>query len=296
MSGPSNGANFPSKMLPPGLHHKYINTHQDSDGIPWMAEELSRGVFEKQGGALPETAPPVLRERHLRIRRPDRVTEAVGPFASQPSQKLSSPRFIDVASEFFIMPLINNFWTFMRDEQTREERTSHLEGRSRYSGAGTGLILNALVLSHLVGTLAVLVHASQNAPEWLDVVAPESLELALTLGLKPVSLAERQEDNYEEDGAAKEASLITSALELAVIVLDCSIELDGGKTLSLEYTSLLLGIGDWAGRVLTWLEKGFRVAGLGGSHETKLKRAAAGVLLKVDEVTSKWKRSMLDYV
>jgi telomere length regulation protein len=42
------------------------------------------------------------------------------------------------------------------------------------------------------------------------------------------------------------------------------------------------------------LEKGVRAEGGGGAQEVKLKRAAAGVLLKVDELTSRWRRSMVD--
>jgi len=56
----------------------------------------------------------------------------------------------------------------------------------------------------------------------------------------------------------------------------------------------LLGAGEWAGEVFTRLEKGARVEGGGGAQEVKLKRAAAAVLLKVDELTSRWRRSMVD--
>jgi telomere length regulation protein len=44
------------------------------------------------------------------------------------------------------------------------------------------------------------------------------------------------------------------------------------------------------------LEKGVRVPGGGGTQETRLRGAVAGVLLKVDALTSKWRRSMVSFV
>jgi len=57
---------------------------------------------------------------------------------------------------------------------------------------------------------------------------------------------------------------------------------------------LLLGAGEWANAVFSRLEKGAKMEGGGGVQEVKLKRAAAGVLLKVDSLTSRWRRSMID--
>jgi len=93
---------------------------------------------------------------------------------------------------------------------------------------------------------------------------------------------------------SKEASVLTSALELALVVLDGALEIDGGRILSLEHTTLIFGLGEWAGKVFANLEKGIKIQGGGGMHEARLSRTTAGVLLKVDEMTSKWRRSMLD--
>jgi telomere length regulation protein len=205
--------------------------------------------------------------------------------------------FTEVATEYFTAPLIHRFWQFLRDEQTREERTAGNEGRQRYHGAGTGLILNPVILAHFLRTLAVIVHAAQNAPEWLAVVAPDTLELAVTLGTKPMSHTESDgEDPNEEEGGSrgKEASVLTSALELGLVVLDGCLALDGGRVICLEHSTLLLGTGEWAGMVFSHIEKGLRVGGGAGVHEVKLRNAAAGVLLKVDDLTTKWRRSMLD--
>jgi len=156
--------------------------------------------------------------------------------------------------------------------------------------------LNPLVLSHVLRTLGILVNASQNAPEWLAIIGPESLELAITIGTRPISLMASSDDRGEEgqDRQENEASVLTSALELAVVVLNGSLEIDGGKLLSLEHSALVLGVSEWAAKVFSSLEKGIKVRGGGGLHEKKLSRAAAGVLLKSDELRSKWGRSMLD--
>lgn len=286
---------FPSKMLPGPLHRKYILARNpDTQLVPLLMDEINRQALNNEQSDTNQF-PEIIRERRLRLQKPHGITE-VTPL-SQLQKPLHTPttKFIDVAAEFFIMPFINQFWIFLRDGQMREERTAHSEGRGRYYGAGTGLILNSLVLSHVLRTLGVLVNASQNAPEWLAIIGPESLELAITIGTRPISLMESSDDREnEEEGQEIEASVLTSALELALVVLSGSLEIDGGKILSLEHTTLILGVREWATKVFSSLEKGIKVRGGGGLHEMKLCRAAAGVLLKSDELRSKWGRSMLD--
>jgi telomere length regulation protein len=92
----------------------------------------------------------------------------------------------------------------------------------------------------------------------------------------------------------KEASVLTACLQLSLTVLDGSLQLDGGKSLSLNHTAILTGIGQWASAVFTRLDAGGRVRGGGGRYETELQRAAAGVLVKLEAITSKWQRSMID--
>jgi telomere length regulation protein len=294
---PSNiGRAFPSKTLPAKLHQEYLATERQ-DVVQLITDNISDQASER---ATEATVREPIRERRLRVKNPQGIVEVPQLSdtlqVSQQTPKVTT--FTEVATEYFIAPLIHRFWQFLRDEQTREERTARQEGRQRYRGAGTGLILNPVILAHFLRTLAVIVHAAQNAPEWLAVVAPDALELAVTLGTKPMSYMEssNHDDPDEGDGSShgKEASVLTSALELALIVLDGCLEVDGGLAIGLEHTTLLLGTGEWAGTVFSHLEKGQRVEGGAGIHEVKLRKAAAGVLLKVDELTSKWRRSMLD--
>lgn len=298
---PLERAVFPSKTLPGPLHARYIRAGDaTSDLVPLIMDQITKKALSSEQSAA-DSHPELVRERRLRIQKPTSITMVgkVTNSSSQTQRPRYSPnmRFIDVAAEFVIVPLINRFWAFLRDEQTREARTSHREGPSRYRGAGTGLILNPLVLAQLLRTLGILVNAAQNASEWLAIIAPDSLELSVTLGTRPVSHIDAIGDEgvqTAEDRQIQEASVLTSALELALVVLDGALEIDGGQILCLEHTTLVLGVGDWAGKVFGSLEKGLKVQGGGGLHEVKLSRAAAGVLLKVDELTSKWRRSMLD--
>lgn len=275
--------------------------------IPQLMDSISKQALDKERESAGESIPEIARERRLRLQKKQPVVEevlsslALNPFSTVQKSIPKPPiRFIDVSAEFFIMPLINYFWTFLRDEQAREQRTSGRTGRGKYHGAGTGLILNALVLAQFIRTLAILVNASQNAPEWLSIIAPNALELAITLGTRPMSHMDDEDDedegdanNKDEGRKGKEASLVTSALELALVIMDGAMEIDGGRVLGLEHATLIFGLGEWAGKVFASLDKGLKMKGGGGMDEQRLSRAAAGVLLKVDELTSKWRRSMI---
>lgn len=281
---------FASRTLPSTRHQKYlIDGSQEASPILSLVGSLADEATKEEKDEA-NNAPEFARERRLRIRKNPGI-ESLGDQRAPPKRPQKT-NLITVASESFIMPLLNRFWNFLRDEQSREERTSLMAGRSRYRGAGTGLILNAVVLSQLLGTFAILVHASRAAPEWLAVIVPDVLELAVTVGNRPVSSSD---DDDEGETIAKEASVLTTALELALVILDGCSDLDRGKSMGLEHSALLLGTGEWANGVFSKLDDGVKVPGGGGALEHRLKRAAAGVLLKVDTITSQWRRSMVEW-
>ncbi|TFK90973.1 telomeric DNA binding protein [Polyporus arcularius HHB13444] len=311
---PADKTSFPSKQLPPALHRRYITTSDQlsaNNPVQLLLEDISQRAIDNGRDATADKVPELVRERNLRVRPSSKISEVAAP---TPSARLAlmqqlagagsrHPRltsFSEVAAEFFICPLIHRFWQFLRDEQTREARSAHQPLLHRYRSAGTGLVLSALVLGRMLETLGVLVHAARNAKEWLHVIAPDALELALTVGTRPVSRGEGLDEDADgdapEDQTSKEAALLTAALELALVVLDGCLDLDGGRSLGLEHTTLLLGTGEWAGRVFGSLEDGVKVVGGGGVQEIRLRRSAAGVVLKVDELTSRWRRSMIDLV
>ena len=297
---------FPSKRLPGAQHRRYLLASSTRQ-VQGLLQDISRLAIENTREANADRMPDLVRERQLRIRQPAKVTEVKQPSTAQLLEQIrmsqtqsAMTKFTDVAVECFLYPLMNRFWLFLRDEQAREQRTAHRDILHQYRGAGTGLILSSLVLSHLLATLSVLVHASQNAPAWLAVVAPDALELAVTLGTRSISRGGEDEEESgggEESGSGedKDARVLTTALELALIVLDACMELDGGRTLSLEHTALLLAAGEWAQGLFARLEKGVLVKGGGGAGEVRLRKAAAGVVIKVDEVSERWRRSMIDF-
>ena len=303
---------FPSKRLPPAMHQKLIA----GGPVQALLTDISQTAIDKARDDATSKAPPSLaRERQLRLQKSAKISVIDNPVALSPRPEAlhttslgygpPAARFTDVAAEYFICPLINQFWIFFRDEQTREERLSRQsDPLYRYRGSGTGLALNPIVLAQFISTLAVLAHAGRNAPQWLALVAPDSLELAITLGTRPVSQADDEEEDLDptlktEWGQAttsrdKEAIVLAASLELALVVFDGCLDLDGGRSLGLEHTRLVLSAGEWAGNLLSWLEQGLRVAGGGGTLEVRLKRGAAGVMLKVQEISERWGRSMMD--
>lgn len=287
---PRERTEFPSKRLPSALHQKLL----PENPVQRLLVDISQKAIDGSKESAAERVPQLVRERHLRLQKTPRVVPAGTPVAMLGS----TPSFTEIAAEYFVCPLINRFWAFLRDEQTREARSSYnRDPLYRYHGAGTGLVLSPVVLCQFLSTLGVLVHTARNAVQWLSVIAPDALELAVTVGTRPVSKVEDEGDGEDDDdggGRGKEALVLCSALELAVVVVDGSLELDGGKSLGLEHTNLVLGAGEWAGKLLAQLEKGVLVSGGGGAQEIRLRRAAAGVVIKVDELTSKWRRSMID--
>ncbi|KAI0262956.1 telomere length regulation protein-domain-containing protein [Gloeopeniophorella convolvens] len=291
---------FPSKRLPGAQHQRYLLASSTKQ-VQGMLQDIARQTIENTREANADRSPALARERQLRIRPPAKVAEVTRPSTAQLLEQIrlaqtqsAQTTFTDVAAEHFLYPLMHRFWAFLRDEQARETRTAHRAPMHRYHGAGTGLILNAVVLAHFLATLGVLVHAARNAPAWRAAVAPDALELAVTLGTRPVSRAPEEDD---EAGAEpdKEARVLATALELALVVLDASVELDGGRALCLEHTALLLAAGEWAQELFARLERGVLVKGGGGAGEVRLRRAAAGVVIKVEEVSERWRRSMVDF-
>ena len=292
---------FPSKRLP-GTQHQHYLLASSTRQVQGLLQNIARLATDNTREANADRTPNLVRERQLRIRQPAKITEVKQPTTAQLLEQMrtsqtqsATTKFTDVAVECFLYPLMNRFWLFLRDEQTREERTAHRDVLHQYRGAGTGLILNALVLSHLLATLGVLVHASRNTPAWLAVVAPDALELAITLGTRPVSRGGEDEDDESGSGDDNDARVLTTALELVLVVLDACVELDGGRSLSLEHTALLLAAGEWAQGLFARLEKGILVKGGGGAVEIRLRKAAAGVVIKVDDVAERWRRSMIDF-
>lgn len=271
---------FPSRRLLPRRHKKY-----SGDGSQQL-QALSSGIVQSaiKGGrrAAENARQEPVRERQLRVQ--PRTVHSISDVMSSTGKVETS--FKDVAAEYFVIPLINSFWLHLREDQTRESRAFHSTG---YRGSGTGLILDPVTLAQFLRTLAILMHAAHNSPAYLAVLAPEALEVAIALGTR-LSRGPSESTDHESNN---QVFILVTALELAVIVLDACLEIDSGRSLGLERAALVIGLREWAEAALTAIEKGLRLSGGGGDVEVRLRRAAAGILVKINMLTSQWGRSMI---
>ncbi|EUC56533.1 telomere length regulation protein [Rhizoctonia solani AG-3 Rhs1AP] len=297
---------FPSKVLPGVAHLEYMQENDippppanriegpSRQRIEGMKSQVSSLVNDLSGMAITrsrqeteDSIPQIVRQRALRVGpNPGRGIAPVDSDAPTKLGYLSTQTpvvpFAQVAAEYFVAPLINRFWAHLQTSMAHE--TYARNGTSLKAGVGTGMILSPLVMTHLLGTLAVLLHAARHAPPFLHVLAPDAAELALSVGTRPLSRT------GDEEGT--EAGVLAGALELALTVLDSALELDGGQVFALERTDLLLGIGQWASTAFEALDKGERAPGVGGKDEEKAVRIAAGLVLTSERIVSKWRRSM----
>lgn len=259
---------------------------------------LSKGA--KRGE---EVVPELAREKRLRV-DPSRTTKVaeVGSLADHQMAVSSSPTsqppvipFKEVAAEYFIMPLVNRFWQHFQDSAVRESRA--VSTGDRYRGAGTGMVLSPIALEKLLMTLSLLLHAARFSPVFLSVLAPEALELGVTIGSRhspspsndPYLSTDAAGGKDGDEGSKLEAQVLAASLELALVALDTSVELDKGRTLAMDKPELVLAVGEWATGVFEVENKGGQVsAGQGGMREGRVKATAAGVVVKIAEIGDKW--------
>ena len=295
---------FPSKTLPPALHRKYISPADTHPAIAGQLEEAISGIrsllLSKSARRGEETVPELAKEKRLRVGSVKRnMVAEVGSHADrQMSEKPLTAQapvipFKDVAAEYFIMPLINRFWQHFQDASIREDRA--LASGSRYRGAGAGMVFSPIALEKFLMTLVLLLHAARHSPLFLAVLSPEALELALTIGSRHPSRPDNNPIGPEEtglpSGSTQEASVVSPALEVCLVCLDASFELDSGRTLALDKPQLVLAVGEWAGGIFEVESQGGQIAGgQGGMREGRIKAAAAGVVVKISEIGEKWGR------
>ncbi|KIR53446.1 telomere length regulation protein [Cryptococcus gattii Ru294] len=299
----NRSVDFPSKILPPILHNKYISSADvpsnrllgyDPDNQLDQAIDGVRNLILSKGARKgEETVPELAREKRLRVgevRRP-KVAPVNSLAASQMGQLVQPPPvvpFKDIAAEIFIMPLINRFWQHFQDSSIREERAVMMG--ARYRAAGAGMVLSPMAMEKFMMALALMLDAARYSPLWLSVICPEALELAVTIGIRhPPRPLLSGEDGIDPSRA--EAQVLSAALELTLVCLDISVDVDGGRTLAMDKSALVMAIGEWASGVFKVESEGGEVsAGQGGRIEGKIKAEAAGVVVKVGEIGEKWGR------
>ena len=294
----SNRLAFPTKMLPKALHDKYIarEEHGSTASVASIAEGITRLALEKGKAEAEGKVPEIIREKQLRIRKKGPSITQIGSNESSSTIPKPGMPYPTIAAEYFIIPLIDKFWEYLRDEQTREARTRY-SGHAGYRAAGTGMILDSLILQHFLSSLAVIIYAARHSNAFLSIITPSALEIAVTLGSKPISLsgAESNEDG-DRNEAEKENSVLAASLELALVILDAAYDLDEGRTVALESTALLSGTREWASSIFLRLDArgGMMIDRESSDSLNRIRRATAGVVLKIEEMLDKWRRAMVN--
>ncbi|WWC64545.1 uncharacterized protein I303_107155 [Kwoniella dejecticola CBS 10117] len=313
---------FPSKTLPPSLHKKYLTLADIPDSRRQAIEnssatgQLENTISDVRNGLLSKGAkkgddvPEVARERRLKVGRTNQKTLVAELGSLKESQMLSSSpssssasrtkpvmEFKDIAAEVFILPLINRFWQYYNDFNLRQSRSVTLVGSNTstgYRGTGGGMIMSPIGLEKLLITLSILLNASRHSSVFLGVLAPETLELALTLGLRFMASSGNSQRETEVDSGigseSGESLVISASLELSLVVLNTAFELDKGRSLFMDKPELILGVGEWATTIFQNESSGDGVSsGQGGlQSEGRIKALAAATVLKVGEIGEKW--------
>ncbi|KAJ9110815.1 hypothetical protein QFC22_006671 [Naganishia vaughanmartiniae] len=250
---------FPSKVLPLALHDRYV-IEQDlrntaSAGLllqagkaDAIASVLNKKHDSAKGGAMQS------RQQQLRPGTASKTGQIAGGLNAI-FEDMTAPiiPFKDVAAEYFILPMINRFWTYFQDEISRESRSYGRRGVR----TGTGMILSPMAMSHFLSALTIMLHAARHSSAFLAVLAPDALELAIAMGTQlasAVSLSLGSENQSQTE--APEADVVAAALELALVCLDGSRELDGGKSLARDHLPSAMAAAEWAGGVFEKEKRG----------------------------------------
>ena len=269
---------FPSKKLPPHLHRQMIEAESGRevlkkalprDALEEITDELTRAALTEAREDAEVSIPEAAREKLLTVRRfasaKSKTTTGVATIDTTKNEDFSS-----LAAEIFVMPLINRFWLFLRDSSY----SSHRTGGSYAGDGGADSLLDPLSLTKFFSTLSVLLHSARHSPHFLAILAPEAIELVLALR---TSIEECSEE------------VVASQMELLLVVFDATASQDYGRMLLNSVSNGARVVGEakeWAEEVFDYEERKGTV-GRGGIGRSG--RAAAGVLLRVEEILSRWR-------
>lgn len=282
----AEAAAFPSKQLPPALHRRLVQAGVDTGGAPPPdpLDRITAEVADLTLSAVREESeanvPGAGREKLLTVRR-FASAKADSKGHSALSEQSQRPSFAPLAAEYFIMPLINRFWLHLRDSATPLITRSSPYATTSGSGKdsiGAGSLLTPLMLSKYVSTLTILVHASRHSQHFLLMIAPAALQLGIALRTTAI-----EGGGYESDEQVLEAEM-----ELLLVIFDAVVSLDRGESLLGRNVE---GGSELVGEAKEWAEQTFERDEARGAHEvvSRAARAAAGVLLRIDEITSRWR-------
>jgi len=270
---------FPSKQLPPALHRRLLGS-RPTDQLQVLTADLTNLALSDARVDAETTLPGAAREKLLSVRRFNSKSSAL----SKPTNEPSTPTYTSICAEFFILPLLNRFWLFLRDTATSSlySRPSPSSKGSYAGGVAPSTILQPLLLSKYLATLSILLHPARHAPTFLAVLVPETL--ALVVSLRPPASSNQVQKTEDDPGAADEDLVLSAEMELILLLLSFSHSLDAGHTLTQSSVELLSEIQSWAEEVFETEE-----TKSGGAAVGRAGRAAAGVLLRLEEILGRWR-------
>jgi telomere length regulation protein len=293
---------FPSKFLPPALHAKYASASdpgfsQANKAISAATDSVTTEALRRGRDSTADKHPEVVRHRQLRVAGANarsKITDVatavkpVAPTSTIVTTQQPKIAFKDIAAEYFILPMMNRFWTYLQEEVTREQQT-----RGKYTVGGTGMILSPLSVSQFLSTLTIMVHAARHSTLYLSVICPESLELAISVGSKLSVAPNFTPSQGPSDAKDFESDVVATALELALVSIDGAQELDGGRAIATEQSLTLMAAGEWASEILHRETRGeATTTNTGGSREGRVQKAAAGLLVLVSGIVEKMQTLM----
>ncbi|ORY83468.1 telomere length regulation protein-domain-containing protein [Leucosporidium creatinivorum] len=269
---------FPSKRLPPTLHHRFAEAEtapalpaREPDALDSLAAQLTATALSSAKEGAETTMPEASREKLLTVRR---FASAKSTTAAS-STSNSQPSFPTLAAEFFILPLINRFWLYLRDTAATPSRGPYSSVGGGSNAGGSASLLSPLVLSKYLSTLSLLIHAARHSHHFLLSIVPSALQLVLAL---------RSTVLEETD-----SKVLETEMELLLVVFDAVVAFDGGESLmgrSVEGGNELVGL------VKEWAEETFELEearSKGGAGMGRAGRASAGVLLRIEEVLGRYR-------
>lgn len=217
------------------------------------------------------TIPEASREKLLTVRR---FASAKSSTAAS-SASTNQPSFLPLAAEFFILPLINRFWLYLRDTAATPTRGPYSSVGGGSNAGGSTSLLSPLILSKYLSTLSLLIHAARYSHHFLLSIVPSALQLVLAL---------RSTVLEETD-----SKVLETEMELLLVVFDAVVALDGGESLMGRSVE---GGNELVGQVKEWAEETFELEearNTGGAGMGRAGRASAGVLLKIEEVLGRYR-------
>ncbi|KAL6715766.1 telomere binding protein [Lecanora helva] len=236
---------FPSKRLPEKLHKIYA---LEAAPMNALSSQLERTMIQPMAAAAADqvTGPNALKVRTFSSRMA----------VEKKRQKPIPNALAKVVAEGFFFPLAGRWRIHL---QSYGENSTHT---------------SPFLLSHLLKTLALILHASGSSTLSLPQMTAEFWDLLL-------SLRPRAAD--------------PSVLEALLFAFLTMLNINGGDLgrLAREHAKELLETQDWVGTV-------FERVGGGSEEGDKIRMLAAGVLMRTREVVEKYQRSlvgdMVDYM